>query len=83
MRGVKVQGCSHMMRSSACPGLIISTDHVAAQAALKQRQGAELRETTVTQQAAKIESLEATVRMMAEQLGIELPLGGQDGDTTD
>lgn len=81
MRGVKVQGYSSLVRSSSCPGLIISTDHVAGQAALKQRQQAELRENTVTQQAAKIESLEATIKMMAEQLGIELPVGGQDGDT--
>lgn len=80
MRGTKVQGYSSLVRSSACPGLIVNTDHVAAQAALKQRQAVEQREDTVTQQAARIETLEATIKLMAEQLGIELPLGGQDGD---
>lgn len=78
MRGVKVQGHASMMRSSACPGAIISTDYNAGMAALKARQNAETREAVIEQQAAEIERLNSTVQMLAEHLGIELPTGGQN-----
>ncbi len=78
MRGMKVQGHASMVRSSSCPGAIICTDHVAGMAALRSRQINEQREAVIAQQASQIDQLEATVKLMAEKLGITIPEGGQN-----
>lgn len=78
MRGIKVQGHASMMRSSSCPGAIICTDSVAGLAALNSRRNQEEKDRTISAQAAQIEQLTATVNLMAEHLGIEIPSGGQD-----
>ncbi|YP_009966637.1 virion structural protein [Salmonella phage Se-G] len=82
MRGVKVQGHASMLRSSSCPGAIICTDHAAGMAALQARQRNETREATIVEQSNQISNLEATIKMMAEKLGIEIPEGGQNGDAS-
>ncbi|YP_009966823.1 virion structural protein [Salmonella phage Se-J] len=82
MRGVKVQGHASMLRSSSCPGAIIYTDHAAGMAALQARQRNETREATIVEQSNQISNLEATIKMMAEKLGIEIPEGGQNGDAS-
>lgn len=78
MRGVKVQGHASMMRSSSCPGAIICTDNAAGLAALNARLNNEQKEQVIADQAAQIEQLTETVKMMAAHLGIEVPLGGED-----
>lgn len=78
MRGIKVQGHASMMRSNSCPGAIICTDTAAALAALRGRQNQENREQVIADQAAQIEQLNATVQMMAQHLGIDIPTGGDD-----
>lgn len=81
MRGMKVKGHASMVRSGSCPGAIICTDHEAGMAALRVRQTNEQREAVITQQASQIDQLEATVRLMAEKLGITIPIGGQNDDS--
>lgn len=81
MRGMKVQGHASMVRSSSCPGAIICTDHVAGMAALRSRQDTEQREAKIAQQSAQIDQLEATVKMLAEKLGITIPDGGENDNT--
>lgn len=78
MRGMKVQGHASMVRSSSCPGAIICTDHLAGMAALRSRQINEQREAVIAQQASQIDQLEATVKLMAEKLGIVIPDGGEN-----
>ncbi|ARB06444.1 hypothetical protein [Salmonella phage Se_AO1] len=51
-------------------------------AALQARQRNETREATIVEQSNQISNLEATIKMMAEKLGIEIPEGGQNGDAS-
>lgn len=81
MRGVKVQGHASMMRSSSCPGAIISTDHAAGIAALRARQANEQRELVILSQSAQIDKLTAVMELMAKQLGIDIPEGGDNDNS--
>lgn len=81
MRGVKVQGHASMSRSSSCPGAIICTDHQAGMAAFKFREANEQRDIVIANQSAQIEKLNAVLKMMAEQIGMEIPMGGDDGSS--
>ena len=78
MRGIKVQGHASMMRSSSCPGAIVSTDTAAGLATLRGRQNVERQQEVIATQASQIEQLSATVALLANHLGIEVPTGGDD-----
>lgn len=81
MRGVKVQGHASMMRSSACPGAIICTDYQAGLAAYNIRKNNEQKDAVIANQSAQIEQLTAAMKYMADHLGIEIPTGGDDGNS--
>ncbi|ASZ78817.1 structural protein [Serratia phage 2050H1] len=74
MRGIKVLGHASMLRSSACPGLIVSTNHDAANAAFKARAHGELREQMLELQGRQIRELQDTLQML---------LNAQSGGKTD
>lgn len=64
MRGIKVLGHASMLRSSACPGLIVSTNHDAANAAFKARAHGEQRELIMEQQGQQIRELQETLNKL-------------------
>lgn len=83
MRGTKVQGHASMMRSNSCPGAIVCTDAIAGLAALRARQVQESREQIIADQSAQIDQLSETVAMLAKHMGIEIPTGGDDGNSSE
>lgn len=64
MRGVKVLGQSSMIRSSACPGLIVSTNHDAATAAFNARKNNEQKDQLLEEQGKKIQELQEQMQLL-------------------
>lgn len=70
MRGMKVKGHAHLVRSAAVPGLILSNNTEAGQAALRARQRQESQDQLVEIQAIQITQLQNQMKAILEHVGV-------------
>lgn len=70
MRGIKVKGNASLVRSTSVPGLILSTNTEAAQAALSSRQRRENDQEIMEAQNIQIIQLQQQLKMVLEHVGL-------------
>lgn len=70
VRGIKVKGQAHLVRSSAIPGLILSNNSEAAQAALRGRVNQEAKDQLIEDQTIQIAQLQSQMAAVLAHVGV-------------
>lgn len=70
VRGIKVKGQAHLVRSASIPGLILSNNTEAAQAALRGRVNQEAKDQLIDEQAIQIAQLQSQMQAIFEHIGV-------------
>jgi len=70
MRGIKVKGHANLVRSGSIPGLILSNNTEAAQAALRGRQRQETQDQIIEEQAVQLAQLQNQMAAMLAHVGV-------------
>lgn len=70
VRGIKVKGQAHLVRSAAIPGLILSNNTEAARAALQGRVNQEAKDQLIEDQAIQIAQLQSQMQAVLEFVGV-------------